>query len=92
MKEGAANDTFVTSLGSITGQLQVGPMPYTLGIYIPHTHTIHIYIYIPHTTYHIHIYIPHTKVYSIDRTWSWPVMLPRLVTLIISHQKFASKN
>merc|ERR1711905_101899 len=45
-----------TSLGSITGQLQVGPMLYTLGIYIPHTHTIHIYIYIPHTTYHIHIY------------------------------------
>ena len=36
------------------------------------------------------MYIP--KVYSIGPTWSWPVMLPRLVTLIISHQKFASKN
>ena len=34
--------------------------------HIPHT-TYHI----PHTTYHI----PHTKVYSIGRTWSWPVML-----------------
>ena len=31
--------------------------------------------YVVCVTYHI----PHTKVYSIDRTWSWPVMLPRLV-------------
>ena len=60
-------------------------MPYTLGIYIPHTHTIHIYIYIPHTTYHIHIYIPHTKVYSIGPTWSWPVMIPRLVLPVIDY-------
>merc|ERR1712089_49045 len=46
--------------------------------HIPHT-TYHI----PHTTYHI----PHTKVYSIDRTWSWPVMSAAACTLIISHQK-----
>merc|ERR1712041_9367 len=40
--------------------------------YIPHTtyHIPHTTYHIPHTTYHI----PHTKVYSIGRTWSWPVM------------------
>merc|ERR1712041_39979 len=40
--------------------------------HIPHT-TYHI----PHTTYHVPratCHIPHTKVYSIGRTWSWPVM------------------
>merc|ERR1712089_61463 len=46
--------------------------------HIPHT-TYHI----PHTTYHI----PHTKVYSIDRTWSWPVMSAASCLQIISHQK-----
>merc|ERR1712208_35327 len=33
------DSVFITSLGSITGQLQVGPMLYTLPYHIPHTTT-----------------------------------------------------
>merc|ERR1712237_245734 len=44
---------------------------YTIGhLYHPTYHIPHTTYHIPHTTYHI----PHTKVYSIGRTWSWPVM------------------